>query len=63
VEGEFTYQFSSIIAVLNVGTSLQYFSFEARNMIFMNENGKVMAELTDEKWLWNLHCSVISAGA
>jgi hypothetical protein len=54
VEGEFTKQFYSIIAVLNVGTSLQYFSFEARNIIFMNENGKALDELCDEKWLWDL---------
>lgn len=49
MEEEFTYQFCTIIAVPNVGTSLQYFSFEARNIIFRNENGKVVDELNDEK--------------
>jgi hypothetical protein len=28
--------------------------------MFMNEKGKVVAELSDEKWLWDLHCYVIS---
>jgi hypothetical protein len=52
VEEEFTYQFCAIIAIPNVGTSLQYFS--SRNIIFMNENGNVVDECNDEKWLWDL---------
>jgi hypothetical protein len=27
----------------------------------MNEKGSVVAELSDEKWLWDLHCYVTSA--
>jgi hypothetical protein len=31
--------------------------------MFMNEKGKVVAEISDEKWLWDFACCVMSATA